>query len=106
MTVKGNILYAELNSFTDKETGVVTEMTKICYTTEVEDSKNFVGCAVLEAYKPGNYIEELSIYTKPVVHNGQAFKTLVDIDLKEQYIKNGVKFVVERINNFDFKKKK
>lgn len=106
MTVKGNILYAELNSFTDKETGVVTEMTKICYTTEVDDSKNFVGCAVLEAYKPGNYLEELSAYTKSILHNGQTFKPLVDIELKEQYIKNGVKFVVERIGSFDFKKKK
>lgn len=106
MLIKGNLLYAELNSFTDKETGVVTEMTKICYTAELEDSDNHVGCAVLEAYKPGNYLEELSPYTKPINSNGQLVKRFVDIDVREQYQKNGVKYIVERINDFDFKKKK
>jgi len=106
MKIKGNILYAELNEFTNQETGVVTEMTKICYTSEREDTDNFVGCAILEAYKPGNYLEELSVYMKTFNQNGQLVKKLVEIDVKEQYTKNGVKFVVDKINDFDFKKKK
>ena len=105
MRVKSNILYAELNEFTNKDTGEVTEMTKIVYTIERESSDSAVGPAILEAYKPGNFLKELEPFTAVVNANGRPARLLVELELTEQYLKNGKKYVVKKINDFDFSKK-
>lgn len=106
MKLKSNILYSELSNFTNEKTGEVVEMTKIVYTAEREPSENAVGVAILEAYKPGNYLKELEPYTLPVNANGKLVKMLVDLEIDKQYTKNGEKYVVKKINDFDFNKKK
>ena len=106
MELNSNILYAELNEFTNSETGEITQMTKICYTVEREGTDRAVGPATLEAYKPGNFLKELEPYTAVVNLNGRPARVLVDLVLDEQFTKNGKKYVVKKINDFDFSKKK
>lgn len=106
MKIKSNILYAELNQFADKDSGVVNEMTKIVYTVEREASEKAVGCITMETYKPGNYLKELEPFTSLLNQNGRMVRPLVELDIEEQFIKNGKKFVVKSINDFDFSKKK
>lgn len=106
MRIKSNILSAELNEFTDRETGVVTKMTKINYTVECEESERICGVAVLEAYKPGNFLKEIELYTKAINMNGRYVRPLVDLEIEKQYTKNGEKYVLRKINEFDFSKKK
>lgn len=105
MVLKSNILYAELNEFTDNTTGVVTQMTKIVYTIEREATEKAVGCAILEAYKPGNFLKELERYTLPSKLMGKETRELVNLEIDKQYTKNGEKYVVKKVNDFDFKKK-
>lgn len=106
MKVKSNILFADLNEFTDDKTGVVTEMTKIVYTVERENTDKAVGVAMLEAYKPGNFLKELEPFTCATNVNGRLARLLVDLEIDKQYTKNGEKYILKKINDFDFSKKK
>ena len=106
MKIKSNILYAELNEFTDKETGTVNEMTKIVYTVEREESEKAIGCVTLESYKSGNHLKEIEPYVGLTNISGRMVRVPVELELEEQFTKNGKKFVLKKINDLEIGKKK
>lgn len=97
--IKGQIIYAELNQFTDNNTGVVKEMTKVLYTVNVENSATHVGSGLLECYLSGDFIKKLEEYTKTIVINGKEVRPIYDIELEERFIKNGSKLYISKIND-------
>lgn len=87
--INSHILNASLSEIKNEKTGEITEMTKIVYTIERENTNKLIGPAMLECYKVGNYLETLSKYVmKPV-----------QIDLEERPVKNGCKYVITKVNN-------
>lgn len=96
--IKGHILYAELTSITNRSTGVVSPMTKIFYTIEMDSSENHVGVGTLECYKIGNYLKAIEPFTKYQNLGGKMVRPLYDIELEERYIKNGQKLYIHSID--------
>lgn len=93
--IKSKIINCSLNRFTDKETGVITEMTKVTYIHPKEDTENFVGPATLECYKVGNYLDLIKDKTI------DKYDRTVELELEEEFTKNGIKF---RLISVDGKK--
>ncbi len=93
--IKSKIINVSLNEFTNKETGEITEMTKVTYIHPRENTDVFVGPATLECYKVGNYIDLLKDKTI------DKYDRTVELELEEEFTKNGIKF---RIISVDQKK--
>lgn len=87
--MQSTIINASLSSITNEKTGEVSSMTKITYTVKREDTDIMVGPAILECYKIGNFLEKIK---------GNIMK-LVEIELDEKPTKNGVKYVITKVNN-------
>ena len=87
--IQSTIINASLSQITNESTGVVSDMTKITYTIKREDTDVLLGPAMLECYKIGNYIDKLK---------GNIMKP-VEIELEEKPTKNGVKYVITKVNN-------
>ena len=85
--IQSHIISASLSEIKNDKTGEITEMTKIIYTMERENT------AMLECYKVGNYLESIAKYImKPI-----------QVDLEERPVKNGCKYVITKINNQELK---
>ena len=93
--IKSKIINVSLNEFTNKETGEITQMTKVTYIHPKEDTENFVGPATLECYKVGNYMNVLKDKTI------DKYDRTLDLELEEEFTKNGIKF---RLISIDGKK--
>lgn len=76
-------------TFTNKETGEVREMCKVQYGVPCEETAQFVGYAILEAYVKG---EALPIVKKYVTKITEAKVRMVPQ-------KNGFKYVLTALNN-------
>ncbi len=91
--IQSHIISASLSEIKNDKTGEITEMTKIIYTMERENTDRLVGPAMLECYKVGNYLESIAKYImKPI-----------QVDLEERPVKNGCKYVITKINNQELK---
>lgn len=87
--LQSTIINANLSKLVNEKTGEFIDMTKIIYTVSRENTDSFVGPAMLECYRVGNYIEKIKPYVmKPV-----------ELELDEKPLKNGVKYVISKINN-------
>ncbi len=91
--INAEILSLDFMKITNNETGVVTEMTKIMYRIDSDDSDVHVGGAIKECFKVGNHIEKL----KPFCKVGKV--SHIDIDLQDT--KNGAKYVLTKIENVE-----
>lgn len=91
--IKSKIINASLNRFANKETGEITEMTKVTYIHPKDDTENFIGPATLECYKVGNYLNLLLGKTIDKCDRP------VELGLEEEFTKNGIKFKLISIDN-------
>lgn len=91
--IKSKIINCSLNEFTNKETGEVTQMTKVTYIHPKEDTESFVGPATLECYKVGNYLNLIKDKTI------DKYDRTVELELEEEFTKNGIKFRLISIDN-------
>lgn len=92
--INSSIIQANLVNVTDKEKGTVTEMTRILYTIDRDDTDKTVGPATLETYKIGNYLSKVEKKTIK-------YKPRVELSIEEQPIKNGVKFKIQAIDGIE-----
>lgn len=83
------LICADYFGFADEKTGEFVELTKIKYTSKCEDSSEHLGDSILECSYKGNILHK--------------FKGLcgqkVTLEIKEQNLKNGVKFIVSKVND-------
>ena len=91
MNTKVTILNLELQSFSNKETGVVNEMTKITYGIDLTKSDKFVGYSIMTSYSSGKSFQALSKLVKREVE--------ATIEFKPGEKQNSVKYVITKINN-------
>ena len=85
------IYSAELESWPNKKTGVITEMTKIFYLIKMSNNDNKIGYSQLKCYKKGNLLSTLN----PLLMNR------VKADIEERPTENGSKYVLLKINGKD-----
>ena len=97
--IYGNILNANLIEMTNNETGVVTTMTKILYTTEIDSSDKQIGTGILECYVKGDKLSILEKFTKLVELNVKKYRPLHESELEEKFIKTGTKLYVSKIGD-------
>ena len=83
------IIRGELNTFKNEKTGEISEMTKIIYLIPVERTDKVLGFVPLETYKKDNLLKEIEPYI---------LKTVV-LEIDEVPTKNGVKYVLKKIND-------
>lgn len=76
-------------NFTNKKTGEVNSMLCIHYLTKVGENERFHGCAILKTYCKSEY---LNILKKYIMRE-------VNADISEQPTENGVKYLLQKINN-------
>lgn len=86
--LQGYLICADYYGFGDEKTGEYVELTKIKYTTKCEDSDSHVGDSILECSYKGNIVNKFK---------GLCGKNVV-LEIKEQNLKNGVKFIVSKVN--------
>ncbi len=101
--INGIILCAELVKMTNKETGEVSEMTKINYTIDVNSTDERVGCGIMECYIRGNKVKALEPYTKVSNMNGKNVRVMLDIELEERLTKNSKKLYVSKIGDLSLR---
>lgn len=75
--------------FTNKETGEVKEMCKVQYGVRCEDTEQFIGYAILEAYVQGSGLNTIKKYVSKIV----------DAKVRMVPQKNGFKYVLTSLNN-------
>ena len=97
--MNGCILYADLMNMTNKDTGEVTQMTKIVYTVDLEDTDKHVGVGMLECYLPGNKLNVLNQFTKRIELQGKQYMQVCSLEFETRLIKNGQKLYIKKINN-------
>lgn len=95
LNTKVTILNLELQSFKNKETGVVNDMVKITYGIELTSSETFVGYTIMTSYAKSNAFEPLKKVLKRDVD--------ATIELKPGDKTNSVKYVVTKINGSSVK---
>lgn len=103
MKILGNILYADLVRINNNTTGEVREMTKILYTTEIDNSSEHVGAGILECYINGNKLQAIEPFTKVIEIQGKKVRPLYELEIEERLIKNGKKMYVSKVNNVSLK---
>lgn len=92
--ISSSIVQANLINITDSKTGVVTEMTRILYTVDRDDTDKTVGPATLESYKVGNHLSKIEKKTIK-------YKPRVELLIDELPTKNGVKFKLQAIDGVE-----
>ena len=91
--IKSNIVRLELQEFKNRETGEVSEMTKIVYSFPIEKTENCVGSVVMESYKRGNYFRLLEKFVGK--------ECLLEID-EQPYKANAIKYVIRSVDGQTF----
>lgn len=89
--LKSSIIQCNLVNVKNDTTGEVTEMTRILYTMDREDTEKVVGPATVECYKVGNFVKKIEKLTIK-------YAPRVELEIEEKPLKNGVKFVINSIN--------
>lgn len=95
MNTKITILSLELQSFANKNTGEVNEMTKITYGIDLTSSDKFVGYTIMTSYAKGSSFQKLSRLLKK--------ELIATIELKPGDKQNSVKYVITKINDESIK---
>lgn len=91
--INAELLSLDLMSIKNEDTGEVTQMTKILYRIDSEDTDVHVGPAILECYKVGNYLEKLKQFCK--------IGKIVHLDIDTRPTKNGAKYVLTKVETVD-----
>lgn len=99
--MNGCILYADLVNMTNKDTGVVSQMTKIVYTVDIENTDKHCGVGMLECYLSGNKLKTIEQFTKQNEISGKRYLQVYPIAFETRLIKNGQKLYIKKINNIE-----
>jgi len=91
--IKVLLLNLQKVNFTNKDTGVVTTMTKITYGTDFGKTDNFTGYSILESYAKESAFSGLEKVLKR--------ECIAVVEFKPT--QNGVKYVIKKINDTDVK---
>lgn len=86
--IKSNIISANLTNIKNEQTGEVTQLTRIQYLIDREDTDILLGSSLLESYKVGNFISKLKGKTN----------TPVMLEVDEVPTKNGIKFKLASVD--------
>lgn len=87
--INSSIIQVDFMEIKDDKNGTVTDMTKIVYTVDRENTDRHVGPALLECYRQGNLLNKL----KPYVMQ----KSVIEIE--ERMTKKGSNYVVTKVND-------
>lgn len=90
LKIKVLIINVEKFQFNNDKTGEVVELCKVVYAIPLENSENFVGGAIFEAYSHVKHFENVSKYS---------FKHS-DVLLEQRPQKNGVKYYLKQVDNY------
>lgn len=86
--VDAYLINAHFYTFND-EKGELVELTKIKYSVKGEDTSEHLGDSEMECSYKGNLLSKFQGLTS----------RKVTLEIKEQNLKNGVKFIVTKVNN-------
>ncbi len=101
IVMNGCILYADLMNMTNQTTGEVSQMTKVVYTVDIENTDKHSGVGMLECYLQGNKLKILEQFTKQVEISGKKYLQVYPLVFETRFIKNGQKLYIKKINNVD-----
>ena len=86
------VIRCDLLHIKNDSTGEITDMTKITYLTKMEPTELSRGYAILESYRRGNYMNQVSPFLD---------KKITTAEMSEKPLKNGVKYVITKLDNVD-----
>lgn len=99
--MNGCILYADLMNMTNQTTGEVTQMTKVVYTVDIENTDKHIGNGLLECYLQGNKLKVLEQFTRAVEIQGKKYRQIYPLEFETRLIKNGQKLYIKKINSIE-----